>query len=156
MGCFLNNLRSRCRAVDAEEFAGHYNVQRFLGKFSFYCLIELGGCFDVKDASQCARPIVERVDEIMKIFESDRISRASRTHKLNTVQRAVWNPLSKFGYRKKLDIRMGNTWVNEKKPNFNLGIAAIYFKSKIELSLNQLVTDHESWVTYSNFKWKQS
>ncbi|KAG5321977.1 SETMR methyltransferase, partial [Acromyrmex heyeri] len=62
------------------------------------------GNFDVKDASLSGRPIVENVDKIMEIVESDRhVSTVSIVQELNIAQKTVWNHLNKIGYKKKLD-----------------------------------------------------
>lgn len=68
------------------------------------------------------RPIVENVDKIMEMVESDRyVSTVSNAQELKIAQKTVWNHLNKDGYEKKLDVR-----VNAKKPhgpNFHLRIA---------------------------------
>lgn len=84
------------------------------------------GNFDVKDAPRSGRPIVENVDKIMQMSESDRhISTVSIAQELNIAQKTVWNHLEKAGYKKAGCV--GATRVNAKKPhgpNFHLWIAA--------------------------------
>ena len=63
------------------------------------------GNFNVKDAPRCGRPIVDNVDKIMEIVESDRhVSTVSIAQELKIAQKTVWNHLKKAGYTKKLDV----------------------------------------------------
>ncbi|QQP57101.1 Histone-lysine N-methyltransferase SETMAR, partial [Caligus rogercresseyi] len=63
------------------------------------------GNFDVKDTPRSGRPIVENIDKIMEMIESDRhVSTVSIAKELNIEQKTVWNHLNKAGYKKKLDV----------------------------------------------------
>ncbi|KAG5344650.1 SETMR methyltransferase, partial [Acromyrmex charruanus] len=104
------------------------------------------GNFDVKDASRSGRPIVENVDKIMEIVESDRhVSTVSIAQELNIAQKTVWNHLNKIGYKKKLDV-MDRISICESLLNRN----------KINPFLKRMVTGDEKWVTYDNVKRKWS
>ena len=60
---------------------------------------------DVEDESRSGRPIVENVDKIMEIVESDRhASTYSIAQELKFSQKTVWNHLHKAGLKKKLDV----------------------------------------------------
>ena len=57
----------------------------------WFCLFCFGN-FDIKDAPHCGRPIVENVDKIMEIVESNRhTSTASIAQELNIAQKTVLN-----------------------------------------------------------------
>ena len=65
------------------------------------------GNFDVKDEPRPGRPIVEKVDAILKKIKVDRnISSRDNASELNIDNKKVLNYLHKTGYQKKL-----NTWV---------------------------------------------
>ncbi|EGI61981.1 Histone-lysine N-methyltransferase SETMAR, partial [Acromyrmex echinatior] len=85
------------------------------------------GNFDVKDASHSGRPIVENIDKIIEIVESDRhVSTVSIVQELNIAQKTVWNHLNKARYKKKLDVWVPHKLTQKKPhgPNFHLQIAA--------------------------------
>ncbi|KAG5314825.1 SETMR methyltransferase, partial [Acromyrmex insinuator] len=71
------------------------------------------GNFDVKDAPRSGRSIVENVDKIIEIVESDR--HVSPAQELNIAQKTVWNHLNKAEYKKKLDV-----WVSHELTQKNL------------------------------------
>ncbi|XP_017785253.1 PREDICTED: histone-lysine N-methyltransferase SETMAR-like isoform X2 [Nicrophorus vespilloides] len=62
------------------------------------------GNMDIEDETRSGRPIVENVDKIMEIVESDRnASTYSIAQELNISQKTVWNHLHKAGLKKDLD-----------------------------------------------------
>ena len=115
------------------------------------------GNFDVKDAPRSGRPIVENVDKIMEIVESDRhVSTVSIAQELNIAQKTVWNHLNKAGYKKKLDV-----WVPHELTQKNLMdrisiCESLLNRNNIDPFLKRMVTGDEKWVTYDNVKRKRS
>ncbi|XP_011051581.1 PREDICTED: histone-lysine N-methyltransferase SETMAR-like [Acromyrmex echinatior] len=102
------------------------------------------GNFDVKDVSRSGRPIVENVDKIMEIVESDRhVSTVSIAQELNIAQKTVWNHLNKAGYKKKLDV-----WVpyelTQKNLMYRISICeSLLNRNKINLFLKRMMTGDE-------------
>ncbi|QQP53934.1 Putative DD34D transposase, partial [Caligus rogercresseyi] len=102
-------------------------------------------------------PIVENIDKIMEIVESDRyVSTVSIAEELTIAQKTVWNHLNKAGYKKKLDV-----WVPHELTQKNLidRISICYSLlncNKIDPFLKRIVTGDEKWVTYENVKRKRS
>jgi len=115
------------------------------------------GNFNIKDAPRSGRPIVENVDKIMEIVESDRhVSTVSIAQELNIAQKTVWNYLNKAGYKKKLDV-----WVPHELTQKNLMdrisiCESLLNRNKIDPFLKRMVTGDEKWVTYDNVKRKRS
>ncbi|XP_076176305.1 histone-lysine N-methyltransferase SETMAR-like isoform X1 [Ptiloglossa arizonensis] len=71
---------------------------------------------DVEDETRSGRPIVENVDKIMEIVESDRhASTYSISQELKVSQKTVWNHLHKASLKKKLDV-----WVPHELTQKNL------------------------------------
>ncbi|GFW30984.1 histone-lysine N-methyltransferase SETMAR [Trichonephila clavipes] len=63
------------------------------------------GIFDIKYAPRTGRPVIEYVDKITEIIEIDwYVSNRSIAHKLKINHKTVLSPLSKVGFKKKLDI----------------------------------------------------
>ena len=70
---------------------------------------------DDKDETRSGRPIVENVDKIMEIVESDRHSSTySIAQELKIRQKTVWNHLHKVGLKKKLDVWMPHELTQKK------------------------------------------
>lgn len=71
---------------------------------------------NLKNKACSDRLIVEKVDKIMEIVESDRhVSTYTITQKLKISRKTVWNYLHKAGLKKKLDV-WGNTNWRKKNP----------------------------------------
>ncbi|GFW35719.1 histone-lysine N-methyltransferase SETMAR [Trichonephila clavipes] len=63
------------------------------------------GIFDVKDAPHTGRPIVENVDKITEIIETDRqVSSRSIAQELKIDHKTVLSHLRKVGFKKKLHV----------------------------------------------------
>ena len=86
--------------VYGDEYLSERQCQNWFSRFR-------SGNFDVKDEPRPGRPIVEKVDEILKKIEVDRhISSRDIATELNIDHKTVLNHLHKTGYQKNLD-----TWV---------------------------------------------
>ncbi|QQP54383.1 Histone-lysine N-methyltransferase SETMAR [Caligus rogercresseyi] len=100
------------------------------------------GNLEAKDAPSSGRPIVENIDKIIEIVESDRhVSTVSITQELNIAQKTVWNHLNKAGYKTKLDV-----WIELSSANHN----------KNDPFLKLTVNGDKKWVTYDNVKLRPS
>ena len=89
--------RKLCGVYD-DEYLSERQCQNWFAHF-------YSGNFDVKDEPCYVRPIVERVDEILKKIEVDRhIKSCDIATELNIDHETVSNHLHKTGYQKKLDI----------------------------------------------------
>lgn len=65
------------------------------------------GNMEVEDESRSGKPIVENVDKITEIVESDwHVSIYSIAQELKIGQKTVWNHLYKADLKKKLDVRI--------------------------------------------------
>lgn len=115
------------------------------------------GNFDVKDASRSGRPVVQNVDKIMEIIESDRhVSTVFIAQELKIAQKTVWNHLHMAGLKKKLDV-----WVPHDLSKKNLLdrisiCESLLNRNNVDPFLKRLVTGDEKWVTYDNIKRKRS
>ncbi|CAK9796605.1 Histone-lysine N-methyltransferase SETMAR [Anthophora quadrimaculata] len=115
------------------------------------------GNMDVEDEARSGRPIVENVDKIMEIVESDRhVSTYSIAQELKISQKTVWNHLHKAGLKKKLDV-----WVPHELTQKNLldridACDSLLRRNEIDPFLKRMVTGDEKWVTYENNSRKRS
>ncbi|XP_014471358.1 PREDICTED: histone-lysine N-methyltransferase SETMAR-like [Dinoponera quadriceps] len=115
------------------------------------------GNMDVEDKARSGRPIVENVDKIMEIVESDQhVSTYSIAQELKISQKTVWNHLHKAGFKKKLDV-----WVPHELTQKNLldridACDSLLKRNEIDLFLKRMVTVDEKWVTYENNSRKRS
>ena len=113
--------------------------------------------FDVKVESRPGRPIVEKVDAILKKIEIDRhISFRDIATELNIHHNTVLNHLHKAGYQKKLD-----TWVPHELTVKNLMdrvsiCESLLKRTEIEPFLKRMITGDEKWITYDNNVRKRS
>ena len=103
------------------------------------------------------RPIVEKVDEILKKIEVDRhFSSRDIATELNIDHKTVLNHLHKTGYQKKLD-----TWVPHELTVKNLMnrvsiCESLPKRNEIEPFFNQMITGYKRRITYDNNVWKRS
>ncbi|EFN81229.1 Histone-lysine N-methyltransferase SETMAR, partial [Harpegnathos saltator] len=103
------------------------------------------------DETRSGRPIVENVDKIMEIVESDRhASTYSIAQELKISQKTVWNHLHKAGLKKMLDV-----WVPHELTQKNLldrihACDSLLKRNEIDPFLKRMVTGDEKWVTYEN------
>ncbi|XP_014484313.1 PREDICTED: histone-lysine N-methyltransferase SETMAR-like, partial [Dinoponera quadriceps] len=115
------------------------------------------GYMDVEDEARSGRPIVENVDKIMEIVESDRhVSTYSIAQGLKISQKTVWNHLHKASFKKKLDV-----WVPHELMQKNLldridACDSLLKRNEIDPFFKQMVTGNEKWVTYENNNRKRS
>ncbi|XP_025157458.1 histone-lysine N-methyltransferase SETMAR-like [Harpegnathos saltator] len=115
------------------------------------------GNMDVEDETRSGRPIVENVDKIMEIVESDRhASTYSIAQELKISQKTVWNHLHKAGLKKKLDV-----WVPHELTQKNLldrihACDSLLKRNEIDPFFKRMVTGDEKWVTYENNRRKRS
>ncbi|XP_025155718.1 histone-lysine N-methyltransferase SETMAR-like [Harpegnathos saltator] len=113
------------------------------------------GNMDVEDETRSGRPIVENVDKIMEIVESDRhASFYSIAQELKISQKTVWNHLHKAGL-KKLDV-----WVPHELTQKNLldrihACDSLLKCNEIDPFFKRVVTGDEKWVTYENNRRKR-
>ncbi|CAD6994021.1 unnamed protein product [Ceratitis capitata] len=113
------------------------------------------GNYDVKDAPRCGRPIVENVDKIMKIVESDRhASTNSIAQELKIAQKTVWNHLKKAGYTKKFDVWVPHELTKKDLLDRISICESLLNRNKIDPFLKRMVIADEKWITYSNVKRK--
>ncbi|XP_040575887.1 histone-lysine N-methyltransferase SETMAR-like [Lepeophtheirus salmonis] len=122
----------------------------------FWYIRFYSGIFDVKDVARSGRRIVENVDRIMGIVESDRhVATVSIAEELNMLQKTVCNHLNKAGYKKKLGV-----WVPHELTEKNLidrisACESLINRNKIDPFLQRMVISDEKWVTYDNIKRKR-
>ncbi|GFU47336.1 histone-lysine N-methyltransferase SETMAR [Trichonephila clavipes] len=109
------------------------------------------GIFDVKAAPRTGRAVIENVDKITEIIEVGwHVSSRSITQKLKIDHKTVLSHLSKFGFKKKLDI-----WVQHQLTPKNMMdrifiCEALAKRNKIDPILKRMVTGDEKWVSYDN------
>ena len=114
--------------------------------------------FDVKDEPRPGRPIVEKVDEILRNIEVNRhISSRDITTELNIDHKTVLKHLHKTGYQKKLD-----TWVPHELTVKNLMDRVFICESLLKPNdvepyfFKRMITGDETCVTYNNNVRKRS
>ncbi|XP_076166489.1 histone-lysine N-methyltransferase SETMAR-like [Ptiloglossa arizonensis] len=99
---------------------------------------------DVEDEKRSGRPIVENVDKIMEIVESDRHADTySIAQELKISQKTVWNHLHKDSFKKKLDV-----WMKHELTRKNLlkridACDSLLKRNKIDPFLKRMVTRDE-------------
>ena len=105
------------------------------------------GNFHVKDESRPGRPIVEKVDEILKKIEVDR----HISTELNIDHKTVLNHLHKNGYQKKLD-----TWAVKSLMGPVSMCESLLKRNEIKPFLKRMIKGDEKWITYDNNGRKRS
>ncbi|XP_072756194.1 histone-lysine N-methyltransferase SETMAR-like [Anoplolepis gracilipes] len=115
------------------------------------------GNMDVEDEARFGRPIIENVDKIMEIVESDRhVSTYSIARELKISQKTVWNHLHKAGLKKKLDVWMPHELTQKNLLDRIDACDSLLKRNEIDPFLKRIVTGDEKWVTYENKSRKRS
>ncbi|GFS98960.1 histone-lysine N-methyltransferase SETMAR [Trichonephila clavipes] len=148
-------IYARCQGENASQVAeivnGIYSTDTVTAKYvQFWIRRFRSRIFDVKDALDTDRPVIEKVDKFTEIIKVDRhVSCRSITQELKIYHKIVLNHLRKVGFKKKLDV-----WVPHQLTSKNMmgriSICKALAKwNEIDPILKRMMTEDEKWVIHN-------
>ncbi|GFY32492.1 histone-lysine N-methyltransferase SETMAR [Trichonephila clavipes] len=115
----------------------------------FRNLILSSGIFEVKDAPNTGRPVVETVDKITEIINVDRhFCSCSITQELKMDHKRALNHLRKVGFKKKLDVWVPHQLTPKNVMDRIFICEALAKRNECDPFPKRMVTENEKWVTY--------